>query len=69
MKTLVEIPDELMDAARRVLGPGATKAETIRRALELMVQHQRQLAAVAWFAEADPLRDLRDPEVRTRARS
>lgn len=68
-KTLIEIPDDLMGAARDVVGPSATKAETVRTALELMVRHQRQLDALEWFRDVDPLRDLRNAAIRSRARS
>lgn len=47
----------------------ATKAETVRTALELMVRRARQKDAVKWFAEADALADLRDPKVKRAARS
>lgn len=66
-RTLVDIPDDLMERARRVIGPGATKAETVRTALEIMVRRARQTEALRWFAETDPLADLRDPSLRKRA--
>lgn len=66
-RTLVDIPDDLMENARRIIGPGATKAETVRTALELMVRRAHQTEALRWLAEADPLADLRDPDLKKRA--
>lgn len=67
-RTLVDIPDDLMEEARAVVGPNATKVETVTRSLREMVQRHRQLENIAWLAEADPLASLRDPEVRAGAR-
>jgi Arc/MetJ family transcription regulator len=68
-RTLVEIPDELLAEARRIAGPGASKAGTVRLALTEMVRRNRQLEALEWFAESDALGDLNDSDVRGRARS
>ena len=67
-KTLVDIPDDLMEAARAVIGKDATKAETVRTALREMVRRHRQRTAIDWFAGTDVVADLRDPEVRASAR-
>lgn len=67
-KTLVDIPDDLMEAARAVIGKDATKAETVRTALQELVRRHRQRTAVDWFAATDVVADLRDPEVRASAR-
>ncbi len=67
-RTLVEIPDELLAEARRIAGPGVSKAATVRLALMEMVRRHRQLETVEWFAESDALGDLNDPDVRKRAR-
>jgi Arc/MetJ family transcription regulator len=61
-KTLVDIPDELMDEARQLLGPAATKAETVRVALAEMIRH-RKLRAMMDRLDAGALRDLDDPDV------
>lgn len=66
-RTLVDIQDDLMENARRAIGPGVTKAETVRTALEIMSRSARQTEALRWFAEADPLADLRDPDLRKRS--
>jgi Arc/MetJ family transcription regulator len=68
-RTLVEIPDELLEEARRIAGPGVSKAATVRLALMEMVRRHRQLDALDWFAESDALGALNDPAVRGRARS
>ncbi|MFD7841778.1 type II toxin-antitoxin system VapB family antitoxin [Nocardia sp. NPDC059764] len=52
-KTLIDIPDDLMEQARRVTG-GATKTETVRTALRLLVQQRQQHDAIAWFADSAP---------------
>lgn len=67
-KTLVDIPDELMEAAREALGPGASKAETVRTALAEFVRRRRQAATIDWFTGTDIIADLRDPAVREAAR-
>jgi hypothetical protein len=67
-KTLIDIPEDLMEAARAVIGKDATKAETVRTALQEMVQRHRQRTAVDWFTETDVVADLRDSEVRASAR-
>jgi NifU-like protein involved in Fe-S cluster formation len=67
-KTLVDIPDDLMEAARAVIGKDATKAETVRTALQEMVRRHQQRTAVDWFTGTDVVADLRDPEVRASAR-
>lgn len=51
-KTLIDIPDDLMEQARQVTG-GATKTETVRTALRLLVRQQQQHDAIAWFADND----------------
>ncbi|NEW42194.1 type II toxin-antitoxin system VapB family antitoxin [Nocardia cyriacigeorgica] len=48
----IDIPDELMEQARQITG-GATKTETVRTALRLLVR-QQQLDAIAWFADHEP---------------
>lgn len=53
-KTLLGIPDELMAQAQSVPGTGATKIATVKAALELMIQPQRQQEAIDWVAETDP---------------
>lgn len=67
-RTLVDIPDELMEEARAIVGPNATKVETVVRSLREMVQRHRQLDTTAWLADDDPLASLRDADVRTAAR-
>lgn len=66
-RTLVDIPDDPLETARQLIGPRATKAETVRTALEMMVRRARQKDAVKWFAEADPLADLRSSKVKRAA--
>lgn len=52
-KTLIDIPDELMEQARQITD-GATKTETVRTALRLLVRQQKQHDAIAWFADHGP---------------
>ncbi|MBO0855112.1 MAG: type II toxin-antitoxin system VapB family antitoxin [Nocardia sp.] len=52
-KTLIDIPDELMEQARQITG-GATKTETVRTALRLLVRQQQQHDAIAWLADHEP---------------
>lgn len=66
-KTLIDIPEELLREAMDVLN-AKTKAEAVRTALDLVTRQHRQREAIRWIAENDPLRDLRDPEVRAAAR-
>lgn len=66
-RTLVDIPDDLMEEARALLAPGTSKAETVRTALAELVRRRRQSAAVDFFSNVDIMADLRDPEVRDRA--
>lgn len=67
-KTLIEIPDDLLDEARAVVGPNASKAETVRTALTQMVRRRRQAATLDWFAASDAIGDLNNPDVRRSAR-
>ncbi|MGW4532040.1 type II toxin-antitoxin system VapB family antitoxin [Nocardia sp. NPDC004340] len=59
-KTLIDIPDDLMEQARRVTG-GATKTETVRTALRLLVQQRQQHDAIAWFADSAPFLPEAEP--------
>lgn len=51
-KTLIEIPDELMEQARQITG--GTEAEIVRAALVLLVRRERQRDAIAWLADHQP---------------
>ncbi|WP_433561044.1 type II toxin-antitoxin system VapB family antitoxin [Nocardia sp. CA-151230] len=59
-KTLIDIPDDLMEQARKVTG-GATKTETVRTALRLLVRQRQQHDAIAWFADAAPFLSDTEP--------
>jgi len=61
-RTLVDIPDELMEQARRVVGPKATKAETVRTALAELVR-RRNLEEMMTRLDGGALSDLDNPEV------
>ncbi|MEU6580414.1 hypothetical protein [Nocardia sp. NPDC046763] len=52
-KTLIDIPGDLMEPARKVTG-GATKTETVRTAPRLLVRQRQHYDAIAWFADAVP---------------
>lgn len=66
--TSVDIDEQLLRDAMEVFGPNATKAATIRGALELAVRTNRQRQTIDWLADEDPLADLRDEGVRRDAR-
>lgn len=51
-KTLIDIPDELMEQAKQITG--ATKTETVRTALRLLVRQRQQHDAIAWLADHEP---------------
>jgi Arc/MetJ family transcription regulator len=61
-RTLVDIPDELLEEARSLLGTGTSKAETVRVALAEMVR-RRKLAAMMDRLDAGTLGDLDDTDV------
>ena len=67
-KRLVDIDDEILDAARRALGTSTLK-DTVNESLRSAVQTARRrhisAADIAAFAEA--AKDLGDPEVMKRA--
>ena len=67
-KTLIDIDDELLDRARQLIGPNATKRDAVNTALSRFVRLHAQREAVDWIAQADPVADLRDPEVKAAAR-
>ena len=64
-KTVVDLDDELLAEAARMLGT-TTKKDTVNRALAELVQRRRRQDLVTWLG-SDPLPDLRDPEVREQA--
>jgi Arc/MetJ family transcription regulator len=64
-KTVVDLDDELLAEAARMLGT-TTKKDTVNRALAELVQRRRRQDLVSWLS-SDPLPDLRDPEVRDQA--
>ncbi|HWE68925.1 MAG TPA: type II toxin-antitoxin system VapB family antitoxin [Acidimicrobiales bacterium] len=61
-RTLLDIPDDLMEEARKTLGPRATKAETVRVALREMVRRHKLEEMMARL-DAGALSDLDDPDV------
>ncbi|MDN5934220.1 MAG: type II toxin-antitoxin system VapB family antitoxin [Pseudonocardia sp.] len=60
-KTVVDLDDELLAEAARVLGT-TTKKDTVNRALAELVGRRRRQDLVEWLG-SDPLPDLRDPGV------
>lgn len=60
-KTLVDLNDELLAEAARLLGT-RTKKDTVNGALAELVKQRRREALVEWLA-TDPLPDLRDADV------
>ena len=67
-KTLIDIDDGLLDRARQLIGPNATKKDAVNMALSRFVRLHAQREAVDWIAEHDPVADLRDPDVKAAAR-
>ena len=67
-KTLIDVDEELLERARSILGPGATKKDAVNTALSKLVRLHDQRATVDWIIATDPIADLRDPKVRTAAR-
>jgi|GEM_PF-1276029 len=67
-KTLIDVDDDLLDRARRLIGPGTTKRQAVNVALSRFVRIHAQRETVDWIAATDPVADLRDPDVRADAR-
>lgn len=64
-RTLLDLDDELLAEAARLLGT-RTKKDTVNGALAELVAHRRRQELVEWLA-TDPLPDLRDPDVMSQA--
>lgn len=64
-RTVVDIDDEALASAQRVLGTG-TKRDTVNAALRRIAHEARVAEEFEWWA-TDPLPDLRDPHVMTDA--
>ena len=67
-KTLIDIDENLLERARAILGPRATKKDAVNTALSKMVRLHDQRETIDWIIATDPIADLRDPEVRAAAR-
>lgn len=67
-KTLIDVDDDLLDRARRILGPRATKKDAVNIALSKLVRLHEQRDTIEWIIATDPIADLRDPEIRAAAR-
>ena len=65
---MIDVEDELLARARAILGPGTSKKDAVNMALSQLVRLHEQRDTIEWFAAADPLADLRDPEVLAAAR-
>ncbi|HEY5880710.1 MAG TPA: type II toxin-antitoxin system VapB family antitoxin [Nakamurella sp.] len=65
-KILVDVDDELLLRAQELVG--GNKKETVNEALSYFVRMRSQKDVLDWLRDTDPLADLRDPEVRARAR-
>lgn len=64
-RTLLDLDDELLAEAARLLGT-RTKKDTVNGALAELVAQRRREELVEWLA-TDPLPDLRDPTIMGRA--
>jgi Arc/MetJ family transcription regulator len=67
-KTLIDIDEALLERARVILGPGTTKKDAVNTALSKLVRLHDQRDTIEWITAADPIADLRDPQVRAAAR-
>jgi len=67
-KTLIDVDEDLLQRARAILGPGATKKDAVNTALSKLVRLHDQRQTIDWIIATDPIADLRDPEVRAAAR-
>ena len=67
-KTLIDVDEELLERARSILGPGATKKDAVNTALSKLVRLHDQRTTIDWIIATDPIADLRDPKVRAAAR-
>lgn len=67
-KMLIDIDEDLLARARDVLGHGTTKKHAVNEALSKMVRLHDQRDTLDWLTTADPMADLRDPDVRAAAR-
>ena len=67
-KTLIDVDEDLLERARSILGPGATKKDAVNTALSKLVRLHDQRTTVDWIIATDPIADLRDPKVRAAAR-
>ena len=67
-KTLIDIDDDLLARAQAILGPDTTKKDAVNTALSKLVRLHDQRNFIRWVATADPIADLRDPDVRAAAR-
>lgn len=64
-RTLVDVDDALLAEAAQLLGT-RTKKDTVNAALAELVKQRRRAELVDWLA-GDPLPDLRDDSVMSRA--
>jgi Arc/MetJ family transcription regulator len=67
-KTLIDVDEYLLERARVILGPGATKKHAVNTALSKLVRLHDQRETVDWVIATDPIAELRDPEIRAAAR-
>jgi len=67
-KTLIDVDEALLERARAILRPGATKKDAVNTALSKLVRLHDQRETIAWITATDPIADLRDPQVRAAAR-
>ena len=65
-KILVDVDDELMARAQKLLG--GTKKDTVNHALSYLLRMRSQQDVLDWLRDTDPLANLSDPEVRAQGR-
>lgn len=66
--TLIDLDEQLLERARAILGPRATKRDAVNTTLSKLVRLHDQREPMDWIIATDPIADLRDPEVWAAAR-
>ena len=63
----MDIPRELLDELKEMKGM-RTNREAVLYALNEVIRRERQLDAITWMHDNDPLADLRNRQIKEQAR-